>query len=262
MKFIIENLVKEPSYLALSQAAKELGYEVQDIKGDFKYSDIAHYQNEEVVFFGCIEMTNTVTKLLKAQGCYPCSFSTFQNYLCQNWYGKFGKYLLNDDYVIVPLSELKRRPYFFFGLFGKEGMIFVRPDSGEKTFKAGLVDFQDFDLFYSQCEQYADDLVVVSSPKTIIGEWRYMCNNKKEIIALSSYRYQGLLTKVPHAPPKATEFVKEILEVGYFPDPVFCVDIAQDGDGNFWLLELTSASSAGMYAMDMKKVVEGVANYA
>lgn len=258
MKWVIENLVKEPSYLELSKAAKNLGYEVQDIRGDYKHADIAHYKDEPVLFFGCIEMNHLVGDQLVKQGCWPGKLANFDNYLCSKFYGPLGQFLFNDDYVMVPLAELKRRPYFFYEKWGKEAVIFVRPDSGEKTFKAGLVDLQDLDSFLSQTEDYKNDLVVIAGPKNITGEWRFMCNDKKEIIAVSSYRYQGLLTKVPSAPPKAFDLVKKVLDLEYFPDIVFCIDVAQDHDGSFWLLELTSCSSAGLYAMSMERVVEGI----
>jgi hypothetical protein len=258
MKWIIENLTKEPSYLELSAAAKELGFDVYDIRGDFKNSDLDRYHDEKVIFVGCIEMCNLIRPQLIERGCYPATFANFEKYLCSQYYPHFGYYLFNDNYVMVPLKELKRRPYFFYGIFGREANIFLRPDSGEKTFKAGLTDLQDLDQFYNQVKEYENDLVVISSPKTINGEWRFLCNDQQEIIAVSSYRYQGLLTKVPSAPIKATEFCKQILSVGYYPDPIFCVDVAQCSDGEFWLMELTSFSSAGLYRMDMKKVVRGV----
>lgn len=258
MKFIIENLTKEPSWLELSKAAKELGHEVQDIRGDYKRADIAHYKNEPVILFASIEMNNLMRPQLVEQGCADGILSTFDNYLCQKFYPYFGDVLFNDNYVMAPLSEINRRKYFFYGLFGREANIFIRPDSGEKTFKASLVDLQDFDSFYSQLEECHNDLTIVSSPKNLIGEWRFLCNDKKEILALSSYRYQGLLTRVPSAPPKAHDFVKKILDIGYFPDRVFCVDVAQAADGEFYLMELTSCSSAGLYCMDMKKVINGI----
>ncbi len=258
MKWVIENLVKEPSYLELSAAAKELGFEVQDIRGDYKRADIIDYEDEGVLFVGCIEMCKLVGKQLRDQGCWPATFSTFENYLCTKFYPHFGPYLFNDDYVIVPLSEVKRRLYFFYGLFGKEGLIFMRPDSGDKPFKAGLFDIQDFDRDYEQLVDYKDELVIVSSPKNILGEFRFLVDSNKNIIAVSSYRYQGQLTKVPSAPLAATEMCKKVLDVGYHPDCVFCIDIAQDHDGNCWLLELSAFSSCGLYAMNKKDVVIGV----
>ncbi len=262
MKWIIENLVKEPSYLELSQAAKDLGFPVHDIKGDYKKADIAHYQNDDkVLFMGCIEMNKLVGDQLRKQGCAPVTYSNFDNYLCTKFYPYFGEFLFNDDYVIIPLTELKRRLYFFYGIFGKEAQVFVRPDSGDKPFKAGLLDMQDTESFFDEFKHLQNELVIVSSPKNIKAEFRFLVTDRQQILAVSSYRFNGLLTKVPSASPQATKLCEEILKIGYFPDGIFCIDIAQDNDGNCWLLELTSFSSAGLYAMDKKKVVQGVANY-
>lgn len=72
--------------------------------------------------------------------------------------------------------------------------------------------------------------------------------------AVSSYRYQKIQTSIPSAPDGATELIKKVLDKGYFPDKVFCVDVVQDMAGDFWVMELTSFSSAGLYACDTKKI--------
>ena len=146
-------------------------------------------------------------------------------------------------------------------------MIFVRPDSGEKTFQAQLLDLQDFDKFWEngiQSSATDTDTVIISTPKKINGEFRLVCSkyNGGEIIAASTYQYQGKSTLIPSVPPQAIEKCKEILNVGWYPDSVFCVDIFQDADGNCWLGELTSFSSAGLYATNKKKVVEKVSEIA
>ena len=262
VNWIIENLVKEESFLELSKEAKKQGFNVQDIRGDFYKADISKYNNSCVIFNGSIEMVKLCREVLEPLGNCPISYSTFENYLCSKYYSHFSEYIFNDNYVIVPLVELKRRLYQFYGWFGKESLMFVRPDSGDKSFKAGLIDLQDFFGFYDQFEDNKHDLVVVSTPKNIVGEWRFVCTKYKEILAVSSYRYQGLITRIPSAPHKATKFCETVLDVGYYPDSVFCVDVCQDGDDNFWLMELTSFSSAGLYATNKEPIVRRVSEIA
>ncbi len=48
----------------------------------------------------------------------------------------------------------------------------------------------------------------------------------------------------------------------YYPDSVFCYDICQDGDGECFLLELTSFSSAGLYATNKAAIVKRVSEIA
>ena len=131
----------------------------------------------------------------------------------------------------------------------------MRPDSGEKDTPAQLVDLQDMDKFVASYDYHG--LAVVSSPKNILGEWRFVVT-KNKIIAVSSYRFQGVLTCVPSAPKAATVFVEKVLENGYHPDPLFCIDVAQDMDGNFWVMELTSFSSAGLYACNPKNIADAI----
>jgi hypothetical protein len=146
-------------------------------------------------------------------------------------------------------------------------MIFVRPDSGEKTFQAQLIDLQDFDNFWSVGSRMSaedDDVVVVSTPKNIQAEFRVVCSkyNDGEIIAHSTYQYQKLRTLIPSVPVGVLDKCKEVFKCGYFPDSVFCIDIFQDGDLNFWVGELTSFSSAGLYACDKKKIAHQVSQIA
>ncbi len=257
--WIIENIVKEKSYTDLATEVQGQGFPCQIISGDFKFSDIDGYDDKCVIFNGSIELSKLVSNTLHRSK--PVSYATQDNYLCSKYYPHFSEYLFNNKHCLISLECLAREKYFFYGIFGKECLVFIRPDRGDKTFKAGLVDLQDFDSFYKECEQFKNELVLISTPKNIRGEWRFVVS-KEDIIAVSSYRYQGQITRVPSAPPGATELVKKLLKVDYKPDSVFCFDIAEDTDGNFWLMELTSFSSAGLYEANKKAIVEKVSQIA
>lgn len=256
-KWIVENITSEPSYLEFVEAIKKEGGEVKEIKGDFMYADLKGYGSETpVMFFGSIEMTNTAFRQMT--GCYPIAYCNQSNYLCTKYMSHYGKYLFNDKYAIISLAELHRRKFFYYGVFGTEALIFIRPDSGQKPFQAQLLDLLDIDRFCDTNKHIEHELVVVSTPKTIRGEWRFVVSRKKDIIAYSTYRYQGQVTKIPSAPQGAIDLVKEMLEVGYYPDSVFVMDVCEDGDGKYWLLELNSFSSAGLYACNKTEVVRKV----
>ena len=86
--------------------------------------------------------------------------------------------------------------------------------------------------------------------------------NEKEIIADSTYIYQGKRTQIPSTPPLATKKCKEVLDIGYYPDRIFTIDVAEDNDGNCWLMELNSFTSAGTYAANKEKIVKRVSEIA
>lgn len=258
--WIIENFVKEKSYTELAAEVQKQGFPCQLINGDFKFDDIKGYEGKCVIFNGSIELSKLVKDKLSKS--YPVSYATQDNYLCSCYYPRFSEYLFNDKHCLISLECLNRNKYFFYGIFGKECLLFVRPDRGDKTFKAGLVDLQDFDSFYKENETYKNELVLISTPKTIRGEWRFIVTEWKEIVAVSSYRYQGQLTRIPSAPTGATDLVKKLLNVDYKPDSVFCFDVAEDSDGNFWMMELTSFSSAGLYEANKAAIVKKVSEIA
>lgn len=260
-RWIVENFTHESSYTDLVKAIKKEGCDLTEIKGDFKYSQLDSFNEEApVIFFGSIGMTSMMQQHLKNS--HPVAYCNQQNYLCTRYMSHFGKYLFNDKYAIVSLAELKRHLFFFYGIFGKETMIFVRPDSGQKPFQAQLVDMQDFENFYAQGRSIEHELVVVSSPKNIRGEWRFVVTSNKDIISQSTYRYMGQITRIPSAPAGATALVKELLNVGYYPDTIFVMDVCEDNDGNYWLLELNSFSSAGLYECNKTDIVKKVSEIA
>lgn len=262
MKWIIENLVKEPSFLELSNAVRASRHDLQEIMGDFAFADIEKYKDECVIFNGSIEMCKHVVNRLKGKGNHPVLYCTWRNYLCSSYYSHFAGLLFNDNYVMLPLAELNRRKFELYGMYGKDTMLFIRPDTGDKSFKGSLVDLQDFDSFYDEFEHLKHDLVVISSPKEIRGEWRFVVSATGDVIASSCYQFQSKKTVVNSAPASATALAQKIALSPYAPDNVFCVDVAQDAEGKSWLLELTSFSSAGLYACDKEAIVEEVSKIA
>ena len=257
-QWIVENFTHESSYTELVKAIKKEGYSLFEIKGDFKNADVTQFNHWDapVVFLGSIQMTKIIQGLLYQAS--PVTYCTQENFKCTNYMSHFGKYLFNDKYSIISVSELERQKFHFYATYGKDTMIFVRPDSGEKPFQAGLVDLQDFETFMSYSKDHPHQLVVVSTPKNIRGEWRFVVSSDQDIISCSTYRYQGKITLIPSAPPEATKLVKEMLKVPYYPDRVFVMDVCEDSDGNFWLLELNSFSAAGLYACNKSEIVKKV----
>ncbi len=227
-----------------------------------KFDPSGFNEKDCVIVQGSIQMTKNIRDRLP-KNCFPIAYSSWNNYLCSTYYPKFSKLLFNDFNEFTTLKNLKENKFYFYQKFGKEALIFIRPDSGEKTFQAQLLDLQDFDRFWENGIQSSvndDDLIVVSTPKKINGEFRFVCSkyNNGEIIAASTYQYQGQRTLIPSVPKEATLKCNEILKMNWYPDSIFCIDIFQDIDGVCWIGELTSFSSAGLYAANKKDIVKRV----
>ena len=268
VKWVIENFTDSEDYRDLISAVREFGHYCFVIgrHNHFDFNPSGFNENDCVIVQGSIQMTKNIRGRLP-HGCFPIAYNEWNNYLCSVYYPHFKQFLFNDFNEFTTLKNLKENKFYFYEKYGREALIFVRPDSGEKTFQAQLLDLQDFDKFWEngiQSSATDTDTVIISTPKKINGEFRLVCSkyNGGEIIAASTYQYQGKSTLIPSVPPQAIEKCKEILNVGWYPDSVFCVDIFQDADGNCWLGELTSFSSAGLYATNKKKVVEKVSEIA
>ena len=273
VKWLIENFVGDNGYEDLISEVRRQNMEciVLDIRNHFELLPNLIQEGECVMFQGSIQLF----KKLKAElPVFPLGWMTDENYLCNNYYPHFQKFLFNDKHVFTTLAGLKHNKWWFYQTFSKEAMIYVRPNGGDKTFTGQLIDLQDFDEFfegngskklskrYGGCEIKNTDLLVVSTPKNIIGEWRFICTNTREILGVSCYMYGGKRTLIPSAPVEATKLVNKILEVDWYPDPAFTVDIVQDNDGNFWLMELNSFTSAGTYASKKENIVKRVSEIA
>lgn len=259
--WIVENFVKEPSFKGLTEAIKELGYPLTELNGDYRRDMVSGISDRCVILNGSIKMVKLVKEALV--DCYPVTYCTFEKYRCSAYYSHFGPYLFNDKYCLMSLRELVRQKYDVWGHYGKDSCIFIRPDSGEKTFQAGILDIIDLGQLYDSNKDCEHDLMLVSTPKKINWEGRFIVSRDKEIIASSTYRFQGKVAIIPSVPAETLKFCKELLEkVDYYPDSVFCYDICQSSDGEPFLLELTSFSSAGLYATDKVAIVKKVSEIA
>lgn len=255
-RWIIENFSEGADVFELIDAVKNAGHPLDIIsrKSGFEYKHI-QYDNECVVFYGSINMAEIIRKHLAT--CAPVVWANPSDFLCTNYYPRFSRFLFNDRHKFMTVNEMRTDVWSIFAEYGKDAMIFIRPDSGDKTFSGQLLDLQDFSFWDNAIKSNAkpEDIILVSTPKNIVGEWRYIVT-QNEILGMSCYRYHGKTTLVPSAPTQATELVKKILDSAPLPAKICAVDIACDSDNAYWLLEFNSFNSCGLYAMDKTKIVK------
>lgn len=189
----------------------------------------------------------------------PVAWGNLQDFSCSSTWPRYQEILFNDKYEIATAKQLMENKFDFYSKYAKDAMIFVRPDDGDKKFTGQLLDLQDFDRFWknSVTNSVIDtDKIIVSTPKNIRSEWRFVVTNEEEIVAATCYQYQGKLTQAPGAPPKAKELVKKSFGLTKFPVSLYVVDVAEDDDNNFWILELNCVNCSGFYAADTKKIID------
>ena len=212
----------------------------------------------------------------------PGHYCTSEHYRCSVYYNVFGDLLLNYNYFMLPFSELLSKEKLIYGTMGIDDTVFIRPDSGNKTFTGKAVyrsEFEkDYDIF-SMYEPRPEDMCLISEPRNITHEWRFFVVDN-EIVSGSLYKpdhktiecsantkWRGItkqdnlaldlakraVKKVPTY-PKQNDFDAYI----WWPDPAWCIDICRTKHDNYYVLEIGSFSSAGLYHTDTDLLVPAV----
>ncbi len=250
----------------LVAAINEQGHDAKVIHAPsppFRWDDIGCSYRETfpkdacVVAHGDIEL---VSRIHHERRWTPGAFATVENFFCSSYACWYGQFLLNREYSMLPFGELDRRQDFLFDTLGRDGRLFVRPDSPLKLFTGQLVGRDTFaaDLeFMAFYEFPPNTLVVVSSPKEIDKEWRFVVVGGK-VVTGCQYMDGAGLDYQAHFDDRAYELATTVASVDYEPDPVWVMDICRTSDGAYHLLEIGGFSFADLYACDMKKVVSAV----
>jgi len=165
-----------------------------------------------------------------------------------------GDILLNSDYYLLPFGEFVRRRL-------KPGeSVFIKPDSGLKTFTGKVISYDTFDHEINSMNQiervYPETLCVIASAKQIDGEFRYIIADG-EVITKSQYRWDDQLEVRIDTFPQGDELAKYVAELNYQPDAVYVVDIALCNN-SAKVIELNAFSSSGLYACDTDKIARAV----
>lgn len=158
----------------------------------------------------------------------PGVFATLPNYYCSHYFAHLGRFLLNSDYAMMPFNELRRQKDFLLETFGKQGQVFVRPDSPLKIFTGQTVSDStyekdlDFLAFYDfPCES----LAVVSSPKSIEFESRFVVVDGR--VVAGSKNKVGDEIRLSETDRASWKLAEEIAETGFQPDRAWVIDICR-----------------------------------
>ena len=246
-------------------AVRELGLECKDIKTIQLFSGLGdlYPDNEDtcVFFFGSLQMAR---KIVREKKWRPGAFLTLENYRCEVYYPHMERFLFNTPYTLLPLDQALATKEELEAKYGGHGCLFIRPDSGFKTFTGQVFEMktmqEEFEKLMSFYDFPASTKVLVSSPKDIKNEYRIFVVDGA-IVAASRYRKNRKLDVSRTVPGDVHELVYEVMEEFTFrPDPAWVIDVCEDSDGKLWILEIGSISCCGIYGAKAKAIVEGITN--
>ncbi len=200
------------------------------------------------IFYGSLNYINSIKKTKLIPGVW-CDLNKLK---CSYYYNYLGKFLLNEDYVFVTAGEFPRLRHRLVERFGGSGYLFIRPDSGYKTFTGGVIEPHESLETYA-CNQvvFPEEFMVVARPLKISREWRVIiCGGK--VVTGSLYKVRENLV-VGLVPDEVMAYAQEVADT-WCPERCWVCDICESN--GLHLLEINSFSCSGFYGSNMAKVVE------
>jgi hypothetical protein len=173
---------------------------------------------------------------------------------CSCYFAHFGRFLLNQNYAILPGVEAVRQRAWLYEVFGRDDEVFARPSGCGKVFTGRCLCKDDFASALGPTRYDPATLVVVAAPREIGREWRLVVAGDR-VVAGSQYAVEGSKCVAPGCLEEVRAFAEAMLaDVRWRPDPIFMLDIAESA-GRLWLVELNGFSCSWLYACDLAAVV-------
>lgn len=263
-KWMMESDIFGEELHLLIEEIKRQGMEVQiasyvPLRSGQTYLDI-YKEDDCVVFFGSIGFAQQV----RAESSWvPAIYFNEVNYKFTTYFWKLKDLLLTNDFLIIPYGHLKEKGELLMKELGLEETIFIRPDSPCKIFTGQIIYKEEFDKRIEQLGFYEvapSELCIISPPRNIINEWRFIVSDHK-VITGSQYRKDGASHRERTWPQEAWAIAQEAASRSWEPDRLWTIDICQT-KSDFYVLEIGSISVGGLYACDPEPIVREVSRIA
>jgi hypothetical protein len=187
-----------------------------------------------------------------------------ENFKCSSYYPLFGAHnlLLNADAIWMPWDNFCLRGEKMFEMF-KTDKLFIRPDSGHKIFTGTTIrpkwfekELHTITTLPSTSGLKGDTMILVAPAKKITKEARFLFG-PSGLVDGAWYNNDGSDRELA----LMTTFAQDCY-MSHF-GPFMTVDMCFLEDENLpRIVEVNSFESAGLYDMDMDKVVDAVEQYA
>lgn len=173
-------------------------------------------------------------------------------------------WFLNRRGVFVTWKMFKDVGAGWFARFAYTGKsfeaLFVRPMSGYKSFAGQLVKWDTFEEDVKTIDELTsvmdETLIMVAPPIPLHGEFRFVIADGK-VVTGSEYRWDNVLDIRIDYPQECFDLAQQVAQHDWQVDVAYTCDIALTGEGPK-LIELNGFASAGLYACDIKEVVDKV----
>lgn len=223
--------------------------------------DIPDWGEERpVVAFGSFRFIRQIAAKRKTMSPWsPGTFARIENLSYSAFGAHLGGLLLNDDFIMLPFGEFKRR-----GATPWDGGVFLRPDGVTKSFAGTVIPTEDFEHEVNALVKIGGvsdtDIVVASRERRILKETRYVIVDGR-VVTGSTYGWNDNADIGKPLDDVSGALAAKVAGGGWQPDRAYTCDVALtevDGAIVARVIELNSFSCAGLYASDLDRVVEAV----
>lgn len=276
IEWILERDIFEENLDSLKEAIKNNGMTYQEVtyipfNGGFQNMNLLiEDENEKDIKYFAYGSLNMISRFQNTDLRYWVdSYCNKKQFECTYYYPRFRHYLYNYICRFIPFGCVE--DYFRASQYTR---FFIRPNSGMKPFSGMVVENsndwkkiidRDINLRNVDPEELCLLTKFAWEPtkeyRVVIG--RDFESGANFYITSSLYMVDGVLeSKNTDDNDQLKEFVEEVLEnVEYSPDPFWIMDIAEDDNEVFSVLEVNSMSCSGLYECDINKTVESLKEY-
>jgi hypothetical protein len=258
---ISTEIFRKPGFPQIDDALKRNN--VEFFHSDFDsatrtYADIPYGTDECVIMYGPIKFIRT-----KNKGYVPGPFgfksdtdvSHYMSQLPSEWF-------FNEDAIWLPWGSIVKKKKMLADIFGKH--LFIRPDSGFKSFTGFNVKIDDLETEFAARQQTENtdpyEMCLIAKGKPIIGEYRMVvCNGR--VITGSQYRWDDKLDVRIDVHHEAWAMAEQVASHSWQLDTCYVVDIFL-GEHGPRIGEFNSFSSSGLYNCDLDAIVKSLSQAA
>lgn len=235
---------------------KNLGHQVVEITAKLENPNLIVEPDSIYPFLGSFQELNFLSKLKIPVATYGLNSniirSSYISYMPQEWF-------LNHDAMMTTWGLLKSNPDWWFNFFNTASL-FVRPDSGKKTFTGQVFDKvnikTEMEFLSRHSNVMPETILWVCPAKKIEKEFRFWISAGK-VVTYSEYSWDRDIDIAGSPSDTAFKLAEKVAGYQWQADRIYTVDI-QDSSKEAKIIELNSFSCAGLYRCDGKHLLETV----
>lgn len=215
---------------------------------------LVEVSHARVLFFVSLQ----VRSYLEKKSIFPSLIDSPTDFTPSFLMSTFSESLLTGFCALMPLGFVQNS---FKTLFQEGESVFIKPNTGYKTFSGQCVNKKDFSLFCKTIKVPDDTLVFVSKPVAFHGEVRCFVDTvSRRILGQSRYYHDDICEPDDSItlPDVSDKDIQDCIKDGVYTLPdVITMDFAYTDDG-YRLIEINSASTSGVYDVPVQDLISGL----